>query len=161
MDRRQEAKRLCAEEGLTQGEAADRLGVSRRTVERWASEDGWGAMKKAQKVVPIGEAKKPKPKPAQTPKDEPVRVQRRRQAGEIDELELVDLALSDVSAIMGSGEVDARSIGSCAGALCKLIELRLKLKPRSAAELAELAIGLGVNPAEFAREVRQAWEKRA
>ena len=56
-DRKVEAKRVYLEKGLTQGEIADRLDVSRRTIERWASEDGWNGQKKAQKVVPISEAK--------------------------------------------------------------------------------------------------------
>lgn len=142
--------------GETIAAVAEQVGVNRRTIERWANEGAW---REKRGVVPIAEAKKPKPD--QPPRDEVVRVNRRRRAGEIDELELVDIALSDVSAVMGSGEIDAKGIGSCASALCRLIELRLKLKPRSAAELAEMALNLGVNPAEFARELRQAWEKRA
>lgn len=146
---------------------AAQFGLASRTVERWAKNDPegeWFTLRQAKKVVSINQPAKPKPHPVNnpnpTPAREPVRV-RRRDRGEIDELELVDIALCDVSAVMGGGEIDAKGIGSCATALCRLVELRLKLKPRSVAELAELAIGLGVSPAEFARELRQAWEKRA
>lgn len=161
--RREEAKNLSLQKGWTQETIAQHFGVTTRTIERWASQDGWGARKHAEKVVSIGQAKKKiqQPKPESTHNGSTAPIRSRRSAGEIDELNLVDLALSDISAFMSSGEMDARGIGSCATALCRLIELRLKLKPRSAAELAELAIGLGMSPAEFARELRQAWEKRA
>jgi hypothetical protein len=44
---------------------------------------------------------------------------------------------------------DTRGIGGIATGLCRLIELRNKLVPKSAAELADMAIALDISPQEF------------
>jgi|FLYL01.1.fsa_nt_gi hypothetical protein len=151
-------------------QVAAQFGVSERAIKGKASEGKWVARRKAQKVVSINDAKKPRPQlaPESTPTREPVRV-RRRDRGAIDELEIVegaivslDLLLSSMSGMSDDGRpVDTRGIGTTAGALVKLLEYRRKIQPPTAAALAEQAIALGMSPAEFARELRQAWEKRA
>lgn len=157
--RRAEAKRLHATEGLTQGEIADRLGVCRRTVERWAVADDWATRrpggKSAKEVVETSATAPGKPAPI----DIRARVAKMKSEytpEDIDELFLLDRALVTVAEVMG-GDVAIRDIGTCASALCKLIELRLKLKPRSASQLAEMAIELGVTPAEFVAELKRHW----
>lgn len=147
-----------AEKLFNQGEKiatiAARLGVSRRTIERWAGEGAWRE-KRSSNVVTI----KPKDFTADS-NESPPPTRRRSRGGEIDELQIVNDAIGDVAYVL-SGDIPHGAIGSCATALCRLIELRLKLKPRTAADLAELAIGLGMSPGDFARELRIAWEKRA
>lgn len=160
MSQKQQAEKLF-NQGETIATIATKLGVSRRTIERWANDGAW--REKRSNVVSIADGAKKKPL-QQSPESDhnPAPIRRRSRGGDIDELDLVDLALSDVSAAMsGAGQEDIRSLGSLATALCRLVELRLKLKPRTAAELAELAIALKLSPTEFARELRQAYEKRA
>lgn len=167
-DKRKEAKRLCLEEGLTQAAAAQRLGVASRTVERWAAQDGWGAQKKAQKVVSIGEAKRAKPS-EQAKHQNPPSIRRRQLGEEIDETEIVEGAITSLSLLlggMGAGyndrPIDTRGIGGVAGALCKLLEYRRKhLRPATAAEVAEMAIALGIPPQEFVAELKRQWQLRA
>lgn len=153
-------KRAKAEKLFLAGEMistiAAKIGVNRRTIERWANDGAW---REKRDVVPIAEARSNPDAP--TPIRSTSAPTRKYQGLGIDELELVDIALSDVSAVMGRGDLDARAIGSCATALCKLIELRLKLKPRTAAQLAELAISSGVTPQEFVNELkRQGWQQQ-
>jgi transposase-like protein len=169
----EDSRKIQAKQALLAGETiasiAARLGVNRRTIERWADDGAWREQKQAQNVVSIGEAKSKQPKPVNTPTPcyEP-RVRQKREQGEIDELEIVegaiislDLLLAGMGGMSGDGMVDTRGIGGTAGALVKLLEYRRKIKPPTAAELAEQAIAFGMSPAEFARELRQAWEKRA
>ncbi|MBD2156220.1 helix-turn-helix domain-containing protein [Leptolyngbya sp. FACHB-16] len=137
---------------------ASQFGVGERTVEGWSKEGGWDGLKKASKVVPIGEGKK-KAKPAQANDyDDAPRI--RRSPNSLDPLQLVDTALYDVSGMMGGGE-DGREIAALAGALCKLIELKLKLEPPTAAALAERVIALGLTPHEFAAALKDQWRLKA
>jgi transposase-like protein len=155
---------------------AAHFSIGQRTVEGWASDGGWDALRKTQKVVPIGEARaktqnaKPQSvnRPSPTPEDYPP-IRSRRRAGQIDELEVVESAIVNLDLLLGGmcgmssddRVIDTRGIGGVAGALCKLIELRLKLKPRTAAEVAEMAIALGVRPNEFMQALAEAWKLRA
>lgn len=174
--RRIEAKKLSLEQGLTQAAIAQQLSVSTRTIERWASEDGWGARKKAQsKVVLISEAK-PKPQPSlqaapASTHSNPPSTRPRRQRGEIDELEIVEGAIANLSLLLGDTDrdcmeneygrvkpIDTRGIGGIAGALVRLLEYRRKIQPPTAADLAEQVIALGISPSEFVAELKQRWQ---
>lgn len=154
-DDRIEAERLYVSKNWTMEAIAQKFSVNRRTIERWAKDKDWSAKKRANNVVSIHQER--------PVSDEPPIARVRRKADDIDELEIVTLALIDLSAdlSMGGGEVDIRGKAAVAGALCKLIELRLKLKPRTAAEVADMAIALGLKPHEFANELRQRWQSRA
>lgn len=135
---------------------AQKLDVSRRTVERWATDDAegkWTDLKAARKVVAIGEARAAR-------EEEIPRPRRSRSTGNLDPLELVDTALYDVSGMMGGGD-DGREVAALAGALCKLIELKLKLEPPTAAALAERVITLGFTPHEFAAALKEQWRLKA
>lgn len=165
-DRKAEAEQLFMA-GQTIAAIAAQLSVSRRTIERWADDGVW--REKRGNVVSINQPPKTQPvnNPNPTPTREPARV-RRRDRGTIDELEIIenaivnlDLLLSGMSSTGEERSIDTRGIGTTAGALVKLLEYRRKIQPPTAAELAEQAIALGMSPAEFARELRQAWEKRA
>jgi transposase-like protein len=165
----EDPRKIQAKQALLAGETiasiAARLGVNRRTIERWADDGAWREQKQAQNVVPIGEAKskQPKPKPVNThptPCHEP-RV-RRREQGEIDELEMIELALADVSTAMSTASSeDLRSLGSLAGALCKLLEYRRKIKPPTVVDLAEQVIALGISPSDLVAELKTRWAQRA
>jgi hypothetical protein len=61
----------------------------------------------------------------------------------------------------GEGKIDARSMGGIAGGLVKLLEYRRKVQPQTAAEVVELAIGLGISPNEFIDQLEVAWQRRA
>lgn len=142
---------------------AMRYGISKRAVEQRASEEGWAALRQPKKVAA-------KPAAAAAPSDDapPVRVTYPRQRGELDEIEIVESAISSLSVmLMGVNDrgedvpVDTRGIGGIAGALVRLLEYRRKIKPPTAADLAEQAIALGLSPQEFTRELRERWPARA
>ena len=140
-------KQQQAEQLFTEGETivaiAQKLGVSRRTIERWANEGAW--REKRGNVVSIAAA----------------RDRHSDDSDDFDYLELVDRCLSRIAEISESSEVDARSSAPLATALVKLLELRLKLKPRSVTELIEMAIDTGITPSELVAELRKAWAQRA
>lgn len=148
---------------------AAQFGVGERTVEGWSKDGGWDALKKAQKVVPIGQPRASSKPSSSTRIDEPVRVRPRRQRGDIDELEIVenaivnlDLLIAGMGGMSDDGRpVDTRGIGTTAGALVKLLEYRRKIQPPTAAELAEQMITLGIPPHEFVAELKRQWQVRA
>lgn len=151
--KRERAKKIFEEENLTQAAIAKRLGVATRTVERWASADGWGR-KVAERKKVVQFEKPAHPYAKKTSAREP------RQA--IDPIELVETAIIDVSVALNVSQGgDTRGIGSMANALVNLLKFRRELCPPTAAELAEQAIALGIPPAEFARELREKWQARA
>jgi hypothetical protein len=163
--RRIEAKRLALEKGWTQAKIASHFSVTTRTVERWAQKDGWGALKQAQNVVSISEARKPSPSPS-TPRNPPSI--RQSTADSIDEIQVVEGAIASlytmITGINDRGDdipVDTRGIGGIAGALVRFLEYRRKIKPPTAAELAEQVIAMGISPAEFVSELKQQWQQRA
>lgn len=145
---------------------AGRFGIGERTIEMWSKDGGWEALKRANNVVPIGEAKSKQAKPINS-QPAPVRVRTRR--AEIDELDIVEGAIESLSGLLTGmtlgGEdrpIDTRGVGGVAGALVKLLEYRrARLKPATAAEVAEMAIGLGISPQEFIAELKVKWAQRA
>jgi transposase-like protein len=153
MDRKDQSKALFLN-GETIQAIADRFGISRRTVERWADAGNWREEKEQQSnVVPLA---KPKPKPTTT--HPPIRAPLRRSEG-MDDLEVIEGAIAELSASLTDPE--ERSKGSIATALCRLIELRRKLQPPTSTELAQQLIDLGISPAEFVRELKEKWQQRA
>lgn len=140
--RRSEAKRLHLEKGWTQAAIATHLGVSTRTVERWAKADGWTGQKKAHKVVPIKAVSSAPTVP-------------------IDEKRIVDNAIRSLDNLLASSDTDTRGIGGIAGALVKLLEYRRKIEPPTAAEVVEQAIAIGIPPQEFVAELKKQWQLRA
>ncbi|MBD3882159.1 LysM peptidoglycan-binding domain-containing protein [Phormidium tenue FACHB-886] len=137
---------------------AKRFGISERTLIRWSKADPegeWTVLRKAKTIVSA-------PKLQVIDGELPARENRvRRSRGTIDELEIIELAISDLSATLASGETDSRSLGSIAGALVRLLEYRRKIQPATAAELAELVLSLGISPTEFVSELKQRWQQSA
>jgi transposase-like protein len=172
MSDQQQAKKLYLDDGLTMDAIAQKLGVSRRTVERWSASDPegkWTDLKLAQKVVSFVRPDSAEHSRPVERRDEPVKVRPRRQRGQVDELEIVESAIVNLDLLLGcmcgaSGDdrpVDTRGVGTTAGALVKLLEYRRKVQPPTAAELAEQVLALNINPAEFAQELKRAWQLRA
>lgn len=148
-------------------EIAAQFGVSERAIKGKAAEGSWSARRKAQKVVPIGEAKKLQPQPESTHDRPRTRQQRERQ--QIDEVAILESAIVSLDLVLagmsGGGmddrPIDTRGIGSVAGALVKLLEYRRKIEPPTVAALAEMAIELGVSPTEFMKALSENWQQRA
>lgn len=138
--------------GASSQAIADKFGVSKRAVDerlpKWRDTE-----KLPQKVVPIQSAKA-----ASHP---PTRPRRHVNGEELEELEVINLAIADLAAALGSGETDSRSLGGIAGGLVRLLEYRRKIQPRTAAELAEVAIAMGVSPDQFMAALREQWRLRA
>lgn len=140
---------------------ADALGVSRRTVERWAiedPEDDWRNLRQNNdNVVQIAAVANINRAQAQAK----TVTRSKRRADEFDALEMVDDAIAVLSAAL-HGEVDPRAIGGIANSLRGLLEYRRKLCPPTAAEMVEQIVALGIPPAEFVREWKEVWgEQRA
>ncbi|GEM_PF-2605046 len=177
-------KQAYLDSGDSLAAIAKQFGVGQRTVEGWASEGAWDAKRRAQKVVSIGEAKsKSQPPKAKTqkpvnsdptPHREPMRARALGHRNELNEVEIVEDAIYSLSALVTgclrggitddeerTTPIDTRGIGGTASALVRLLEYRRKLKPPTAAELAELAIAMNVRPDEFLTALKDAWRLRA
>ncbi|MCC5644761.1 hypothetical protein LC607_17815 [Nostoc sp. CHAB 5824] len=150
---------------------AMRFGISKRAVEKRASDEGWAALRQAQSGQPPKTIRTPTPAPPA-----PSSLSRRRQphrqslmgetpktalAQEMDEVEIINDAIASLSGILSGGMEDTRGIGGIATGLCRLIELRNKLVPKTAADLADMAIALGISPAEFIRALNDQCQKKA
>ncbi len=132
-------KRAYLASGESYAAIADRFGVSLRSVEQHAADDGWHTSR-------TGLGEKPKVnKTRPTPRDR----------GPIDQIEVIESAIADLSADLVDSPI--RSKESAATALVRLLEYREKLLPTTPAELAERAIALGISPDAFLEELRKAW----
>ena len=140
---------LSSDESLAS--VALRFGVSKRAIEDKSAEGGWEALKTAGHVG--GEEEE---------EESPIPYRRRSFArkAKIDEVDEVDHAITQLSGWIGGG-AEPKSLEGCASALAKLIELRRKLVPLTAAELAEQVLALGISPAEFVTELKEKWQRRA
>lgn len=143
----EEIKKAYLEGAESYASLAMRFGVGKSTIEARASTEGWAALKK--------QGKAPVP-----PQKSQIRT-RAIQGDTLDEVEIIEGAISSLSAILVGGIEDTRGIGSIAGGLCKLIELRNKLVPKTAADLADMAIELNISPKDFIRALSDKWQERA
>ncbi|MBW4433073.1 MAG: helix-turn-helix domain-containing protein [Pelatocladus maniniholoensis HA4357-MV3] len=149
-DQRKEIAKAKFITGVHIQEIADSLGVSRRTIERWAAEGNWRDLQQTN-IVHL------KPKPINSsPKLELPKI---RSVESLDDIGIVEAALSELHASLP--EADDKSKGGIAGAIARLVELKRKIKPETVADLVERAIELGVSPDEFLQQLRDAWAKRA
>lgn len=130
------------------GEIAAQCGVSRRTIERWIKAEDWRSILDAGNVIALIQS-------------EPAEKRLKRQQ-KIDKLALVEAALLDVSDAMNvAKKTDLRALGSLASSLVKLMEFHQKLQPPTAAEVATLALELGIPPSEFVAELKKQWSHPA
>ncbi len=158
MSRKKDGDKIkLAEAKYITGESPEKiaaaLGVSRRTIDRWADDGNWAMHRENNKQSNNVIQLKPLPK-TQTPKPE----FRQRDIRGLDDLAVIESAIADIDASLP--EAGAYK-GGMAGALVKLIELKRKLKPETVLDLVERAIELGVGPEEFLAELKNAWQRRA
>ncbi len=137
--------------GETYASLALRFGIGKSTIEAKAACDKWKDLKKAKAITP----------PPVVTTSTPLYSRPRRQPQELDEVEIINDAIASLSAIISSGMEDTRGIGGIATGLCRLIELRNKLVPKTAADLADMAIALDISPTEFISALRDKWQKKA
>lgn len=132
-------KRAYLVSGKSLEAIAAEFGVSLRSVETRSAEEQWAKCR--DRLAP----KKSEDKPRRP----------RRQSTGVDELEVVDAAIADLSADLTDSPI--RSKESAATALVRLLEYREKLVPMTAADLAARAIELGISPEKFVEELREQW----
>ncbi len=150
-DKKQVAQELF-NKGETIEEVSRRVGVSRRTIERWANEGNW---REKRGIVPF------KPKPP-TEKSEPPKPRQPKERKKIDDMEITTNAIVVLDSLLSSmGVEDARNVSGVASALVRFLEYYRKLQPKTAAELAELAIELNLRPEDFLAALRDEWRLRA
>ncbi|MEO1399695.1 MAG: hypothetical protein AAFV72_00390 [Cyanobacteria bacterium J06635_1] len=160
---------------LSFSQLAEQFGVSTVTVQRWSSADPdgpWTAQRRKREdlqvanvlpfAVPAGKAHTPEELTRVAPKATR-EAKAAREAGDIDPLQIVDLAIADLSSAMQTQAQFnlPQGMGACAGGLVRLLEFRRKLQPPTAAELAEQVIALGISPQEFTAELSRQWAKTA
>ncbi|MEH1777131.1 helix-turn-helix domain-containing protein [Nostoc sp.] len=142
--------------GVPPEEIAAALGVTRRTIDRWADEGNWAAHRennKSNKVIQL----QPKPKEKLGGTKLRVATRRRNTSEALNDVEVVESAIADIHASLPGAELGK---GSMATALVKLIELKRKLVPDTVADLVERAIELDIGPEEFLAELNNAWQRR-
>ena len=180
---------------------ADFIGVSRRTIERWAETGKWQDLRSAlllterprqrssasaertltrtlsqagntetqfpaTNIIPLREIfgtedfvpKISRPKPIY-PTDETLTPRYTSSTGKTDDIQVVIAAIADLHATLPVAE--NKSKGGIAGAIARLVELKRKLQPETAADLAARAIELEITPDEFMQALKEAWQKIA
>lgn len=146
----EEIKNVYLAGGETYASLALRFGIGKSTIEAKAASEKWKELKKAKSITPPPIIATPAPL-----------LPHHRQPQEIDEVEIINDAIASLSAILSGGAEDTRGIGGIATGLCRLIELRNKLVPKTAADLADMAINLNISPTDFIHALKDKWEKRA
>ncbi|MBN3875221.1 helix-turn-helix domain-containing protein [Nostoc sp. JL23] len=175
MSRKKDSDKIkLAEAKYITGEAPEEiaaaLGVTRRTIDRWAKDGNWDSHRENNKsndnfALPNGKANRNviqlQPKPREKLGGTKLReaVARRRDTSEdLDDVRVVESAIANIHDSLPGAELGK---GSMATALVKLIELKRKLKPETVADLVERAIELDIGPEEFLSELKNAWQRRA
>lgn len=138
-----------------------RHGVSKRSVEVRASEEGWKGVKRAsspQAMVEVLES------------DRIARHQQQREAvkekaGSINEREIVNTSVfvlyQLIAGMVHDPVIDTRGIGSLTSSLVKLLEFNRKINPPTVAALVDLIIELNISPSELIAELKgREWSER-
>ncbi|BAZ39433.1 hypothetical protein NIES4101_53860 [Calothrix sp. NIES-4101] len=144
-------KKAYLEESETYASLALRFGVGKSTIEARASAEGWVALKES-RVTGVA---------PQKPQNMKIHPRGEWVHRNLDEVEILENAIQSLSGYFSGGLEDTRGLGSLATGLCKLIELRNKLVPKNAADLADMAIALDISPEEFIRQLSERWRERA
>lgn len=163
-DKKKQAEALFMQ-GVSISDIARKLDVARRTIQRWKDEGGWEAIKSTlpttPKVIPIASKPKPvnnDPPPHRNPPS------LRTKADSKDSIAIAEEVIQDLQTeLVGVGDtpLSGRNRAALANCLKVWVEYRDKLQPKTAADLAEMAIALGISPVEFMNELKRQWEKRA
>jgi hypothetical protein len=118
------------------------FGVGLATLKNISSKEKWAELRKAASVAQnTGAVEAAKTVTRQRPK--------------VDDLTHLDNAIADVSAEVAA--IEAKSKEGCANALAALLKTKRDLYPPNAEELAEMAVKLGITPADFIRALKLKW----
>jgi hypothetical protein len=147
-----EIKKAYLEEAETYASLALRFGVGKSTIEARASAEGWAALKKGKDSGVSRSAFQG------TPQKPQIRA-RSLTVQSIDEIEIIQDAITKLSGDLHVAE--PKSAEGVAGAIAKLVELHNRLVPKTASDLADMAIELGIAPADFIRALNSKWQERA
>lgn len=144
-------KKAYLEEAETYASLALRFGIGKSTIEARASSEGWAALKES-KFSGVSRV---------APQNTRIHPRGEWVNRNLDEVEILETAILSLSGYFSVGLEDTRGIGAIATGLCKLIELRNKLLPKTAADLADMALALDISPEEFIRQLSEKWRQRA
>lgn len=131
-----------------------RFGVSKRALEGEASAGAWKALRDAGKL-----SKKQVFTKEQTHAKRILSDRARKAHSPLGDCDILETAIADMSAALVAAEVKSKE--GCASALAKLLELRRKLFPATAEEIASQCMALGISPEDFIEALRQQWQERA
>jgi hypothetical protein len=81
-----------------------------------------------------------------------------RQRPRVDDLQILNDAIADLSAEVAA--VEAKSKEGCASAVATLLKTKRELYPPDADGLAEMAVKLGITPADFIRSLKHKWAEQ-
>jgi hypothetical protein len=122
--------------------------ISDRKIWQWIKDDGWETDRSIERLnnppepVPVPEKVRPYLRP-------------RGEGGPVNQLEIVEDAIRDLTAEM-AGQEFARDKAQIANALKGMLQYHAVLKPKTAKELALQVVELGISPAEFVAELKAA-----
>lgn len=119
--------------------------VSMSTLNNWAAEGKWEDQRMA--AVLSREAGKVEGAKAAV-----------RQRPQVDDLQILNDAIADLSAEVAA--VEAKSKEGCASAVATLLKTKRELYPPDADGLAEMAVKLGITPADFIRSLKNKWAEQ-
>jgi hypothetical protein len=121
---------------------ADKFCVGLSTLNNWAAAGKWESLRESA-VSSRAEGKVEGAKVAT------------RSRGAVDDFELLNNAIADISAEIAA--IEAKSKEGCANAMANLLKAKRELYPPNAEELAEMAVKLGITPADFIRALKTKW----
>jgi len=81
-----------------------------------------------------------------------------RQRPRVDDLQVLNDAIADLSAEIAT--IEAKSKEGCASSVAALLKAKRELYPPDADGLAEMAVKLGITPADFIRSLKSKWAEQ-
>jgi hypothetical protein len=139
-------RRAYVNSRLSPQELADKFGVSDRSVQNWAKAENWDAERTAEKVIEF----------ARQPRSERPSIR-----GVIDPsnaIAIADLAIKDLQVLLIDSDMSGKDKAAISNSLRQWLEYREKLQPKTAADLADQVIALGIPISEFVRELKERWQ---
>lgn len=121
---------------------ADQFNISMSTLNNWAAGGKWEDQRTAAAIS--REAGKIEGAKAAT-----------RSRPRMDDLEALNNAIADLGAEVAA--IEAKSKEGCASAFATLLKTKRELYPPDADGLAEMAVKLGITPADFIRSLKNKW----
>lgn len=138
----------------TLAELALRYGIGKSTLMNKSCQEGWTALKKAGAPSESTDDDTDKTDNIDAPQ-----IKRSKVTTSASYFQETEEVINNAILILNQSlpEARVRSAEATVLALCKLLELRQKLAPPTAADLAERVLELGISPYEFVKELREKW----